>query len=265
MKKKKHPALDTWTDRRDRRQLASQNELKDWFANGKYNLAVVLDKEFTIDIDGPETRRLFWDILLPVHPGESTRHKIFNTWRVMTPGGGEHITLQRANGYNSDGEDKKILSKIYGSITNVDGSWKHDMLEVVAHPKYTIQGGYEDVVRKYRDITDIRIEPLYNEEISIILDLLQRFKTLVNTTNSIAKLLEDFYHNNYRNNICWTLSGYLFKYGCSNWFISEIIRRVASANRRHRPSRNRLNDVTCRCTKHPNSAEVSGYDKSFEF
>ena len=218
------------------------------------------DKEVNIK---PLRWRLFWDILLPVHPGESTRHKIFNTWRVMTPGGGEHITLQRANGYNSDGEDKKILSKIYGSITNVDGSWKHDMLEVVAHPKYTIQGGYEDVVRKYRDITDIRIEPLYNEEISIILDLLQRFKTLVNTTNGIAKLLEDFYHNNYRNNICWTLSGYLFKYGCSNWFISEIIRRVAMYNK-HDPLENRLNDVTCTCIKDPNSAEVSGYDKLLE-
>ena len=45
------------------------------------------NKHFGLDIDGSESKRIFWQVLLPRQCGESTRRKVSNTWRVMTPGG----------------------------------------------------------------------------------------------------------------------------------------------------------------------------------
>ena len=61
--------------------------------------------------------------------------------------------------------DKKISSRVYGTVVNYDNTWGHDLLEVIAYPKYMIQGGYESQNREYRDITDLRIEILDSEEL----------------------------------------------------------------------------------------------------
>jgi len=228
----KHPALPKWTDRRDAvpMQLASQEERISWFKNDKHNLAIILDKQyFGIDLDGPESKRMLWHVLVPKQEGDSTRRKMSSTWHVMTPGGGEHLVF-RTSTDKDDKEQRKISSKTYGVISNIDNTWKHDLLELVAHPKYMIMGSYESTDRRYKDVTDMRIETLYKEELDIFLELLRRFKVLVDTTCNIAKSLSEFYHNNHRNTICWTLAGYLFKYGCPEWIVCEIIRRVAMYN-----------------------------------
>ena len=218
----KKSALPTWTNRRDNKILATLEERKEWFEDNKYNLAMIFDnKYFGLDIDGSESKRIFWQVLLPRQCGESTRRKVSNTWRVMTPGGGEHLIFA-----TGDKNDKKISSRVCGTVVNYDNTWGHDLLEVVAHPKYMIQGGYESQNREYRDITDLRIEILDSEELGEFTGLLQKFNVLIHTTNNIAASLKDFYHNNHRNSICWTLSGFLFKYGCPDWLVSEVITRL---------------------------------------
>jgi hypothetical protein len=260
---KKRPALQTWTDRRDREQLATQEERQDWFANSKYNLGMILGKQDVgIDIDGPESKRIFWDVLLPMCSNESTKYKISNTWRIKTPGGGEHLTLKIVSENGND--DKKAANRKWGVIENIDNSWKHDMLESLTHPRYMIIAGFEDEVKKYQDITDMNIQTLENGERENLFDLLQKFKVLVDSTVNTAKLLIDFYHTNYRNDICWTLAGFLFKYGSPKWFISETIRRVAMYNKDTDPIESRIDTVRYTCEKDPNSKELSGYEKFLE-
>ena len=255
----KKPALDTWTDRRENKQLATLDERQEWFENNKHNLGMIFDNRyFGLDIDGSESKRIFWQVLLSNHCSESLRQKVCNTWRVMTPGGGEHLVFQRTE------NDIKISSRVYGSFTNYDHTWDHDLLEVIAYPKYMIQGGYQTQNREYRDLNDLRIEVLDTEELGELLRLLQMFLVLVHTTTNIAERFKNFYHNNYRNNICWTLSGFLFKYGCPDWLVSEIITRLWMYYKDSDPLQDRLSSVKSTCNKDPDSAEVSGYDKLLE-
>ena len=255
----KKPALETWTDRREKKQLATSEERREWFENNKHNLGMIFDdRYFGLDIDGSESKRIFWQVLLSNHCSESLCQKVTNTWRVMTPGGGEHLVFERTE------NDIKISSRVYGSFTNCDQTWDHDLLEVIAYPKYMIQGGYQTENREYRDVTHLRIEVLDTEELGELLRLLQMFRVLVRTTTNIAERFKDFYHNNHRNNICWTLSGFLFKYGCPDWLVSEIITRLWMYYKDRDPLQDRLSTVKSTCYKDPDSAEVSGYDKLLE-
>ena len=72
----KKSALRTWTDRRDKKQLATLEERKEWFEDNKYNLAMIFDnKYFGLDIDGSESKRIFWQVLLSRQCGESHAEK----------------------------------------------------------------------------------------------------------------------------------------------------------------------------------------------
>ena len=255
----KKPALPSWKeDRRENRQLATAEELKSWFMNQDLRLGICLlegDGNVCIDTDGVETQRIFRNITIPKFAPQLQQSLENDSWRVRTPSGGQHMVLT----ITDTEQIKQLKNREYGALPG-----KHELLELMCYPKYIVQSGlgYEQI-----QYNDSKLPPtglcLDKAQFEILKSALEKHEVLANTLTDIVNALKDqkLKENGFRHHMCLYLAGYLHKYGCPEWLITEIVKQIG---RCYEFSREETEAVRQTCEKDPDSDDVSGYDKLIE-
>ena len=238
---KNKKAIIPWTERRHR--LATDEELKEWFANGKGCCAgiPINNSEFAIDTDG-NGETVFRNRLLPRF-SDILRKKMQDTTQSKTPHGYHRIFNINEQEIPDGIKTKSVVT--YGN--------DHNGIEIIGkgHLLVIYGSGYETVI----DID--AIETLSKLEVGELLDKLNVFRAETSGIKTIVGILKSHYTQPNRNNIVFTLSGYLHKNRVPERLAHDTIEQLAIETNDDEIA-SRLRVVADTYSKDADSEQVSG-------
>lgn len=251
--KDKQPIIK-WTERR--RIKATSKDLQKWFGTNNANvegLGIILDEStMVVETDGIG-ESVFNQKILP-RLSAHVREAYGNTTHTKSPNG--HHRLFRINCEDTPYEVKEITCNLSRPI--VGG---HDEIKLLSQKKYINERGpgYENV----NGIEHIAI--LSIEQVAELASTLEQFRSELGAIRTVTTSLAPYYKQPNRDNLVFTLSGFLHKGGVPEYLIRETVDYLIEITGNHDIERSaRLKVVEDTCAKLANSEQVSGYAKLLE-
>ncbi|HEY9387419.1 MAG TPA: phage/plasmid primase, P4 family [Nitrososphaeraceae archaeon] len=265
--------------------LPTPELIQKWFSqpsNNKNNIAITtgdISCLIVLDIDGDRSKRIFESQLL-LKFSESLRVKTLNTTHVQTGGGGAHIWFK----YRPEDFPEGIATKPYLRFKD------HDEICLKASGSYVIAPpSIHSSGRRYEFEGELSyLETLTKAEALELLTLLEGLKSKNYTTSittsvmvahtttippsttielqpvsvtGVANTVKPAYIKTNRDEIVFSLSGYLHKSFISENSLLQIIQQLAAGDE-ERALRLRVAGETCK--KPGDSDKVSGYQRLLE-
>ena len=248
-------AIIKWTPRR--KLLATTKEIDSWFSNGRDNtpkangIAIAINNtEFGIDTDGEKCESIFLNRIVPNLSAE-LQDKIHKTMYTKTPHG-YHRTFRYLSEDFPDGIKEKIYLKLNGEHNEIALKGKNHYL-VERGPGYQIINDIEDIVT------------LTKTQVNELLGSLTDFSVRLEGLAKVVKKLQPYYVKPNRDNVIFSLSGYLHKGRTPPDAILEIAQRLIDITAFEDENPDKVfQTIRDTCAKDPDSDQVSGYKRFHE-
>ena len=236
----------------NRRNLqATTKEIELWFSNGNgktpraNGIAIAINNtEFGIDTDGQNCESIFQNIISELSP--ELQNKIHATMFTKTPRG-FHRTFRYLAEDFPDGIKDKVYFKQNGEHGEIALKGKNHYL-VERGPGYDIINDVENIVT------------LTKAEVNEFLGALTGFGAKEEGLTKIVGKLRAYYVVPNRNNIIFSLSGYLHKGKTPQFVIIDIAKRLIDVTGYSDENPEKIfQTIRDTCAKDPDSDQVSGY------
>ncbi|MGA7368759.1 MAG: hypothetical protein WBX01_06480 [Nitrososphaeraceae archaeon] len=249
--KDKRPTVK-WTERRG--IMATPEELQQWFGNNSNveGIGIILDMSIVaIETDGIGENVFNSKVLRQLTP--ETREVYRNTTHTKSPNG--HHRLFRINTEDNPHGVKEITCNL---AKNKDD---HNEIKILSQSKYINERG-----PGYEKISGIEnIVTLSKEQVNELVPILERFKLEIGAIRTITTSLAPYYSQPNRDNLVFTLSGFLHKNGVPEYLIKDTIEYLIDITGNHDKERQaRFMVIEDTCAKDADSDQVSGYTKLLE-
>jgi hypothetical protein len=246
----KRPALHKGEINCKRGRVASSEELVQYFGSCNDNtrtvgIGLLLDKsEFTIDTDGCGEN--VFQIRVASRLTSNLQTKINSTMCTKTPHGYHRIFR-----YKPANDNEVIRTRTYWSMN--DG---HNEIAVKGKNHYSIEYG-----PGYQEIRGVKcLIDLSNDEITDLFSSMSLLKLEKNMAENMARVLREYYREPKRNNLTFAIAGFLHRARVPEAIITDVVEHLALAVKDEQ-FESRLQVVSNTCTRDPDSADVSGYQR----
>lgn len=251
--KNKRPTIK-WTERRGIKP--TPEELQQWFGNTNNSnvegLGIVLEVSIVaIETDGIGENVFNSKILSQLT--QQTQEAYRNTTHTRSPNG--HHRLFRITTEDNPHGVKEITCNL---AKNKDD---HNEIKILSQSKYINERG-----PGYEKVNGIEsIVTLSKEQVTELVPILERFKKEIGAIKTVTVSFAPYYREPNRNNLVFTLSGFLHKGGVPEYLIKETIDYLIDITGNHDSERGKRYEVIKdTCAKDPSSDQVSGYAKLLE-
>lgn len=210
--KDKRPIIK-WTERRGKK--ATSEVLQQWFGNNNNSnvegIGIILDMSIVaIETDGIGENTFNFKLLSKL--SYETREAYQKTTHTKSPNG--HHRLFRINTEDNPHGVKEITCNL------AKGKDGHDEIKILSQNKYIVERGpgYEKVNGMENLVT------LSREQINELSTILERFKRELGAIKTVSISLAPYYKQPNRDNLVFTLSGFLHKGGVPEHIIKDTYR-----------------------------------------
>src|SRR4051812_14671462 len=221
-------------------------------------LAVLLDTgKFMIDTDGAGEEIFITKVMPRLNP--ELKEKFKRTTHTKSPHGRHFLgkLTRRSSGSgngNENGKSKK--NEFTWSFVHNNNGKGHDEIKIRLYGFYSIEygEGYEEVtaIENAQDFTDVEIEETVGATNEVSKE--------INVIRTITGLIAPFYIRGNRDEINFSLSGFLHKGGVPEQLITDIIDPLIDKQNTVEPTK--TYDVIRRtCNKPADTDQVSGYER----
>ena len=236
----------------DEKELASTGEIDRWFSNedghvAKANgIAIALnDTEFGIDTDGEKCESIFLDKIVSRFSSEFQR-KILDTMHTKTPRG-FHRTFRYAAGDFPRGIKDRTFFRLNGEHGEIALKGKN-------HCLFERGLGYES-------INDVEhVATLTKAEVDEFISTLEKFGNEEEALTKVVNKLQDYFVKPHRNDVIFSVSGYLHKSKTPLETTIEIAKRLIGATNYDDENPDKIfRTIRNTYAKDRDSDQVSGY------
>jgi hypothetical protein len=243
-----------WTKRR--KQLASTKEIDIWFSKGnggpKANgIGIALNEtEFGIDTDSDECEKIFVGKVVPRFSSD-LQNKVLATMHTKTPRG-YHRMFRYADQDFPNGIKTKTPYRQNDGHSEI-------MLKGTKGCLFERGPGYEPI----NDVEHVK--SLSKDEIDEFLGTLERFSSEQDAITKVVKKLRPYFVKPHRNDIIFSISGYLHKSKTPIVVTTEIARRLIDITGYDDENPDKIfRTVDDTYAKDRDSDQVSGYKRLYE-
>jgi ribosome-binding factor A len=234
-----------------RGRTATSEELALYFGNIKTRTVgiglLINETEFTIDTDGRGESVFQNRLVSRLTP--NLQSKVNSTMCTKTPHGYHRIFRYKA------ANDDEIVKA--GTYWGMDGG--HNEIALKGKNHYSIEYG-----PGYQEVRGIKsLVKLSHGEITELLEAMSLLRLEKNLAENIVRILRGYYNEPKRNNLTFAIAGFLHKARVPEEIIADIVERLAIAIKDEQLE-SRLQVVSNTCTRDPDSADVSGYQRRLE-
>jgi hypothetical protein len=241
----------------NRRKLqATTKEIELWFSNGSgktpraNGIAIAINNtEFGIDTDGQNCESIFLNIISEL--SADLQNKIHATMFTKTPRG-----FHRTFRYLAEDFPDGIKDRVYFKQNS-----EHGEIALKGKNHYLVERG-----PGYEIINDVEnVVTLSKDEVNEFLGSLAEFNTKEEALTKIVGKLRPYYVVPNRNDIIFSLSGYLHKGKTPESVIIDIAKRLIDATGYSDENPVKIfQTIRNTCAKDPDSDQVSGYKRLHE-
>jgi hypothetical protein len=204
-----------------RKDLATTREIDNWFSDGDGRVAkangiaiAINTTEFGLDTDGEQCEFIFLDKIVP-NLSPSLQEKILNTMHTQTPHG-HHRTFRYAASDFPNGIKEKTYFRLNG---------EHSEIALKGKDHYLFERG-----PGYKTINDVEhVATLTKAEVEEFIGALEKFSNKEEALTKVVNKLQEYFVKPHRNDIIFSVSGYLHKSKTPLETTIEIAKRLIDA------------------------------------